>query len=189
MVAHGLARASKGAVGKRPRTVYTITSGGRRALTAWVGEPGEGPVLEFEQLLKVFFAENGSTDDVRRTLQGVRAWAHERTLVNIGVGHSYLEGRGPFPERAAVNMLVGRFLDDFLEAVDRWADWAEDVVSGWPDDPRDAEPVAAELEESLRRADDRAARWRKAVEEALEEAVEEAEPRTATRSTPAPRDT
>jgi len=159
LVAHGLARSSKDAVGQRPRTVYTITAKGRRALAAWVAEPAAGPVLEFEQLLKVFFAENGSTDDLRRTLADSRAWAHERTLVNIEVGRSYLEGRGAFPERAALNMLVGRFLDDILEAVDRWAEWATDVVSTWPDDPRDAQADEAALAMVVRTAADRSARW------------------------------
>src|SRR5258708_15347095 len=55
LVALGLARASSERVGKRPRTVYTITPKGRRALTAWVPQRGEGPVLEFEQLVRVVY--------------------------------------------------------------------------------------------------------------------------------------
>src|SRR6476659_4673308 len=49
LVAHGLARASSEMVGKRPRTIYTITAKGRRAMAAWVPAPstGDGPVLEF----------------------------------------------------------------------------------------------------------------------------------------------
>ena len=60
LVAQGLACAAEEQVGQRPRTVYTITSRGRRALAAWLRDPGAGPVLEFEQLLKIFFAENGT---------------------------------------------------------------------------------------------------------------------------------
>jgi DNA-binding PadR family transcriptional regulator len=160
LVARGLARATEGAVGRRSRTVYTITPKGRRALAAWVAEPGDGPVLEFEQLLKVFFADSGTTEDVRRQLAAARAWAHERTLVDIEVGRSYLEGRSPFPERAAVNLVVGRFLDEMAEAVDRWAEWAEGVVESWPDRPAEARPDLAELAVTVQRATDRAARWR-----------------------------
>ncbi|HEV8298302.1 MAG TPA: PadR family transcriptional regulator [Acidimicrobiales bacterium] len=163
LVARGLARATDDAVGKRSRTIYTITAKGRRALAAWVAEPGEGPVLEFEQLLKVFFGDNGTTDDMRRTLYHVRAWAHERTLVNVEVGRSYLEGRGAFPERAAVNMVVGRFLDDFLETVDRWAEWATGTIASWPDHPRDAEADARALAEIIERGSQRADRWRAAL--------------------------
>lgn len=162
LVARGMARATGDAVGRRPRTVYTITPKGRRALAAWVGEPAQGPVLEFEQLLKVFFSNNGTTDDLRRTLYDARAWAHERTLVNIEVGRSYLEDRGPFPERAAVNLLVGRFLDDFLETVDRWAEWATETIEPWPAHPGDAAADPAALAHTVQRAAERADRWRAA---------------------------
>lgn len=158
LVARGLARSSTEVVGKRSRTIYAITPKGRRALSAWVAEPAEGPVLEFEQLMKVFFSDNGTTDDLLRQLDDARTWAHERTLVNIEVGRSYLEDRSPFPERGAVNMIVGRFLDDFLETVDRWALWATEVIETWPANPRDAEADPAALEETVDQAVKRAAR-------------------------------
>ena len=72
LVAHGLARASSEMVGKRRRTVYTITAKGRRALAEWVPTPGAGPIVEFEQLIKVFFAEHGTKADLLATLAGVR---------------------------------------------------------------------------------------------------------------------
>jgi hypothetical protein len=75
------------------------------------------------------------------------------------VARSYAEQRGPFPERAAVNLLVGRFLDDFLETVDRWAEWATDMVEDWPEHPRDATPDLAALAEALDQGAARAARW------------------------------
>src|SRR5262249_46640672 len=72
LVAHGLARASTEMVGKRQRTVYRITAKGRRAMADWVPTPGDGPVIEFEQLIKVFFAEHATRDDLLATLAGVR---------------------------------------------------------------------------------------------------------------------
>lgn len=81
-------------------------------------EPGDGPVLGFEQLLKVFYCENGATADLRERLAEVRAWSHERTLLSIDLSQAYLDGRGQFPQRLAINQLVGRFLDDVLEMVD-----------------------------------------------------------------------
>src|SRR5262245_59085502 len=71
LVEHGYARAKDELVGKRPRTVYAITPKGRRALARWLAEPGGGPVLEFEGLLKVTFAENGSKADVLATLDSI----------------------------------------------------------------------------------------------------------------------
>ena len=160
LVAHGYARARSDAVGRRQRTIYTITPKGRRALGAWVAAPAAGPELEFEQLLKVFLSDSGTTSDVRRQLDDVRAWVHERTLVNVEVARSYLDECGAFTERAAVNLLVGRFLDDFLEALDRWAEWATDVVADWPDHPRDATHDRESMVAALEQAVDRAARYR-----------------------------
>src|SRR5215813_2631780 len=55
LASHGLARAVSEQNGRRTRAVYTITDKGRYALAEWLHDPGEGPALEFEQLLKVFF--------------------------------------------------------------------------------------------------------------------------------------
>ena len=102
LVAHGLAVATEETVGRRPRTVYTITPAGRRALRQWLGTPGEGPVLEFEQLLKVFFADHGTKADVLKAVATIKQWAHDRNAENIAVARGYIAGTGPFPERAAV---------------------------------------------------------------------------------------
>ncbi|MGH2686335.1 MAG: PadR family transcriptional regulator, partial [Actinomycetota bacterium] len=117
LVAHGLARATGEAVGRRPRTVYTITAAGRRALRAWLGTPGDGPVLEFEQLLKVFFADHGSRDDALAAVATIRTWADDRNAENIAVCRSYLAGTGAFPERVAVLSVVGRFITEFIDMV------------------------------------------------------------------------
>src|SRR6478672_7777300 len=99
LVAHGLARASSETIGKRPRTVYTITPKGRRALAKWVAAPGEGPVLEFEQLVKVFFAEHATKADLLAALAGTSEWSREKLAASVAVPQGYLEGKGPFPER------------------------------------------------------------------------------------------
>lgn len=160
LVGLGLATATEEPVGRRRRTVYSITAEGRRTLAAWVTEPGGGPVLEFEQLLKVFFSENGSRDDLLRTLRDVRAGAYERTMRNIDVARSVLDRQTPFPQRDAVNQLVGTFLMDFDDTVDRWAEWAIGVVEGWPEGPGVAEPDLVAIEAALRRAMERTAQWR-----------------------------
>src|SRR5262245_21661013 len=138
LVALGFARASEERVGRRRRTRYTITAAGRRALAAWVGEPGEGPVLEFEQLLKIHFADSGAKADVLANLEATRAWVLDENEENLVAAQAYLEGRGPFPERAALNQIGGRFLTEYYLMVARWVDWATGVVETWPDDVREA---------------------------------------------------
>lgn len=157
LVALGLAVAEPGATGRRPRTVYRITPAGRRSLARWLEQPGQGPVLEHEQLLKVFFAESGTTDDVRRQLAAARAWAAERHAVDVEVARSVLAGTAPFPARTAQNVVVGRFLGEFALLVDEWAAWAEGVVGDWPDDPAEAAPDLATVRRLLDRYERRAA--------------------------------
>jgi len=146
LVAHGLARPSSETVGKRPRTIYTITPKGRRALEKWVPEPGDGPVLEFEQLIKVFFAEHATKADLLTTLAGIRERSEQQLGDNARVPQAYLAGTGPFPERLPWLILVGQFLIDFYVMVERWADWARDVVETWPDDLATARPDWKTLE-------------------------------------------
>jgi PadR family transcriptional regulator AphA len=158
LVAHGLARATSEKVGQRPRTVYTITAKGRRAMAAWVPTPGDGPVLEFEQLLKVFFAEHGSKADLLANIGALRTWNERRARVGVDISRGYLEGEGPFPERLPWLILCGQFLDEFDALVDRWTTWATDVVETWPDDIRDAEPDVETLEKMARRNEEYVAR-------------------------------
>lgn len=146
LVSLGLARASTEKVGKRPRTLYTITPKGRRALAEWTPTPAAGPVLEFEQLVKVFFAEHGSKQDLLDTIGSARDWAEQRASSGAEISRGYLNGEGLFPERLPWLILTGQFLQKFNDAVSRWAEWAEAVVEQWPEDLRAAEPDWATLE-------------------------------------------
>jgi DNA-binding PadR family transcriptional regulator len=152
LVALGLARAKPERTGRRPRTVYSITPKGRRMLTAWLAAPGEGPVLEFEQLVKVFFCEHGSKADLIATLEAARRWSVELTIATGGIAQEYLDGEGRYPERLPWLVLVGQFLDDFLVLVEQWAEWAGAQVSTWPDDLAGAPADLRALEGQARRA-------------------------------------
>jgi hypothetical protein len=91
--------------------------------------------LESEHLVKLFFADHGSTDDARATVVAARAWAREQLQEFATVSNDYVEGGGPFPEREAVNVIGARFLVHFYATVLEWADWAESAMSEWPADP------------------------------------------------------
>jgi len=51
LVEAGLATATEQLTGKRPRTVYAITTAGRKALRDWLGEQPAPPALEFEAMI------------------------------------------------------------------------------------------------------------------------------------------
>jgi DNA-binding PadR family transcriptional regulator len=146
LVAHGYATATVEHIGKRPRTVYAITPAGRNALRAWMPEPSAGPVIEFEGLVRVFFAEHGTKADLLAAIDSAHEWVVRRYLESEGISEGYLAGDGPYPERLPWNILCGRFLHEMMDAVERWAEWATATVEAWPDDVRDASPDLEVLE-------------------------------------------
>jgi DNA-binding PadR family transcriptional regulator len=155
LVAHGLAHATKETTGKRPRTMYSITAQGRRAMAEWVPQPGAGPLLEFEALVKLFYAEHGTKHDILTTLDRVRAWSDDRHRDSAGISRTYLNGEGPFPERLPWLVLCGQFLEEFDIMVEHWTEWAASVVATWPDDITTAKPALDALEAQARRAETR----------------------------------
>ena len=153
LVALGLAESRTEPVGHRPRTMYAITEQGRSALAAWLQEPGDGPVLEFEQLLQLSFAENGTRDDALRTVAAARAWAQERNSGNLVAARQYAAGEGPYQRRGAQGLIAGAFFTDFYAMVARWADWATEQISDWPEDPAEAVASRAAFLEVVHRAE------------------------------------
>ena len=152
LVALGLAKAEPGSVGKRPRTVYGITAKGRRALRDWLALPAHGPLLEHEQLLKIFFAEHGSRDDVAARIAEMKQWALAERAEHLAVAESYVAGTGAFQQRAAHLLLTGRFLFEFSEMTLRWAEWASGIVEQWPADVSQAHPDQPSYKDVIRRA-------------------------------------
>jgi DNA-binding PadR family transcriptional regulator len=150
LAAQGLALAADEAVGRRPRTVYRVTSKGRRALRRWLEEPGAGPVLEWEQLLKVFFAEYGTKAAALANLRAAARWGDDLEALSIELSREYLAG-GPFPDRMPQLILIGQFLTEFSDLVSRWARWAEGVVTTWPEDMAARSPDLATLRATAER--------------------------------------
>ena len=134
LVRHGYADAREDFVGRRPRTVYTITRSGRRALATWLADPGDGPVLEFEGLVKLVFADHGTREDALATIARARRWAVEMNAGSVEAGERFVESDGRYEQRRATTLLFGAFLTDFYALVASWAEWAEVEVAGWPED-------------------------------------------------------
>ena len=152
LVAHGLAEVRSDSVGRRPRSVYSITPAGRQALKDWLDEPGAAASLEFEALVKVFFAEQGTKEQLVDNLRRIADDQRRRLAVDAEWARRYLEGRATFPRRLAVLSLVGRLQADFNDTVLRWAEWALDAVEEWPDDLTTAPPAPGALEDVVERA-------------------------------------
>ena|SRR6478672_3903063 len=142
----GLATATREHTGRRGRTVYTITDAGRAALRDWLGEPFVPPTTEFEGMVKVFFADAGSTAQLLATVERIESQAAERLEEIVG-----LAGTRPlaFPEREHISAIGLRLFAQQEEATLRWARWARVQVEHWTDttDPGawDAPGVLAEI--------------------------------------------
>ena len=147
LVAAGLATATTEHVGKRARQRYDITAAGRRALKQWVPTEGGRPQIEFESLIKVFFAEHGTKADLLNTLRTIKRDNEDFVAATSNPSVEYLEGRGNYPERLPWLVLTARFLDEFDRLVDRWATWAIEEVEQWPGDIREATPAWSVLED------------------------------------------
>ena len=131
LAAAGLARSEGEMTGARPRTVYTVTRQGRTALRTWLGEPPVPPTLEFEGMVKVFFADGGSLEQLRATLTTIAETAEAR----LGDLHEKVaeheRGEGAFPERLHINALGLRFHLDHERSIGTWARWALDQTAEW----------------------------------------------------------
>lgn len=133
LVEHGLAIAHDDAVGQRNRTVYTITDEGRAALSAWMTTDPQPPVLEAEALLRLLFAENGTTDDLVAALDALAAEAAELHDQVTGINTGYLDGGHPFPDRTHLSVLFATFQLELFDLIVRWVDFAKAEIATWPD--------------------------------------------------------
>jgi PadR family transcriptional regulator, regulatory protein AphA len=134
LVAAGLATSRPGATGRRRSTVYSITPEGRRALAAWLAEPGTGTVLECEALVKIAYADQGTRDGLLANLAALIDDSSAKLRHGDMIARQYLDGRGPFQERLPFSGLMWRFLWEYHLTVLRWARWAHAEVEAWPDD-------------------------------------------------------
>jgi DNA-binding PadR family transcriptional regulator len=152
LVAQGLATATREYAGRRPRTVYAITGEGRYALQRWLAEPGRAPLIEFEGLVKVLFAEQGTKEQLLATLRAIRAQAEQTRHSHAELALELGDTGGPFPQRLHINALVFKFMWEQAETVIRWAKWAEEEIARWPEDvsrPTEAEDVRAVFRETI----------------------------------------
>ena len=145
LVALGLATATEEYTGNRPRTVYAITPAGRKALRGWLGQKPEPLSLEFEAMVKVFFADGGTIDQLRETLVSVEDTARTRiselrSMIDAARTPSY-----EFAGRWPINALGLRFELDHEAQVARWAAWAREQIATWrtPSDAGDWDWEAA----------------------------------------------
>lgn len=131
LVAAGLATVEVEGRGPTARRRYHITPAGRAALEAWLASPTAMPRFQNEPLLRVLFADQGTTGDLHRVLEAVRQHVEERRRLGLTQLEPYLEGEGLFQERAQIVILVGDLISRLLATLDDWAADVQRITAEW----------------------------------------------------------
>jgi DNA-binding PadR family transcriptional regulator len=135
--------------GQRSRKRYSITRDGRVALARWLATEPEEPHFQVEGILRTFFGNHGSTDDLTAAMHTTAASARSMLDEMLGFVDEYLTEGGPlemleqgvvgefhgrqmFPDRLHVVALAIDVTTQLLETLDRFFDEAAEQAAGWP---------------------------------------------------------
>ncbi|MCZ7528070.1 MAG: PadR family transcriptional regulator [Acidimicrobiia bacterium] len=128
----GFVSAVEERTGQRARTRYEITGPGRAALHEWLADGSPTPPrLELELALRVLFADQGSEEDLRRTIRTTREQVSQVASQIAPTLEEYARGEAAFPERFHLNMLFAGFVAGFYELVVRWCEDVERELERW----------------------------------------------------------
>lgn len=135
LAAMGLVEGRTESVGKRNRTVYSISDDGLAELRCWLDTPPAPFAMEFEAMLRLFVAPVAEDGQVEAALEQVRVDAREMLRFAGEVKKEYLEGQGALQDQVYVRALVIDFFVSLLNTVDSWADRSVAEVRTWKDFP------------------------------------------------------
>ena len=133
LAAMGLIAARREYVGKRPRTVYSITEAGRQTLREWLGTPVSPFAMDFEAMIRLFIAPLGTKEQIVATLEQVRTDAQEMLRFGGAVKQEFLEGRAALQDQVHIRALAVDFFVSLLVTVDSWAERTLAEITGWED--------------------------------------------------------
>jgi PadR family transcriptional regulator, regulatory protein AphA len=133
LAAMRLAAAEREYVGKRPRTVYSITDAGRRVLREWLGTPVSPFAMDFEAMIRLFIAPLGTKEQLVATLEQVRDDAQEMLRFGGAVKQEFLDGRAALQDQVYIRALAVDFFISLLNTVDGWAERTLAEIQGWED--------------------------------------------------------
>lgn len=129
----GLLEEKKEHVGKRARTIYSITEDGREALRKWLGTPVSPFAMDFEAMIRVFVAPLGTKEQLLATLEQVRTDARQMLRFAGQVKQEFLEGRAVTQDQAYIRFLAVDFFISHIQTVEAWADRTLTEVETWVD--------------------------------------------------------
>jgi PadR family transcriptional regulator, regulatory protein AphA len=142
LVEHGLATADEETHGGRKRTVYAITTKGRRALAVWLQEPAAPWQFECEGAVKVFLGDGGDLDAIRAHLEVLAAHKPQEDPSVPDLVTAWLEGRMRFPAQVHYTAMSADLISRLNAALRSWAsDWLANTAT-WTSTDLDAHSEA-----------------------------------------------
>jgi DNA-binding PadR family transcriptional regulator len=131
--AMGLVNAKREYVGKRPRTVYSITDAGRQVLREWLDTPVSPFAMDFEAMIRLFIAPLGTKEQLVATLQQVHDDAQEMLAFSGAVKQEFLDGKAALQDQVYIRAHAVDFFISLLNTVDGWAERTLTEIEGWKD--------------------------------------------------------
>src|SRR5215218_7763208 len=133
LAAMGLVVAEREYVGRRPRTVYSITDAGRQVLREWLATPVSPFAMDSEAMIRLFSAPLGTKEQLVTTLEQVRDDAQEMLAFGGAVKQEFLDGRAALQDQVYIRALAVDFFISLLTTVDGWAERTLAEIQGWKD--------------------------------------------------------
>jgi DNA-binding PadR family transcriptional regulator len=133
LAAMRLIAAKREFVGKRPRTVYSITGAGQEVLREWLDTPVSPFAMDFEAMIRLFIAPLGTKEQIVATLEQVRSDAQEMLHFGGAVKQEFLQGRAVLQDQVYIRALAVDFFVSLLTTVDNWAERTLAEIEGWED--------------------------------------------------------
>ena len=129
----GLLDGRKEHVGKRARTVYSITEKGRGALREWLATPVSPFAMDFEAMIRLFIAPLGTKEQIVATLNQVQDDAQKMLRFGGAVKQEFLEGIAVTQDQVYIRALAVDFFISLIHTVDAWAVRTLKEIESWDD--------------------------------------------------------
>ena len=134
---------------RRTRTVYSITDAGRQALRDWHGTPIGAPMLQFEGMIRMMFADGATIEEFRANLRTMAEQARGSRAEFVGYAQAILDNPDTiYPERRHLFAMANVYCVEHFRTIEDFATWALDHTKDWTD------PMAAASEDHRPEADD-----------------------------------
>jgi hypothetical protein len=99
-------------------------------------------VWEWDAVLRVFFADQGSKEQLLTTLRDTAATLRAVNAADLDALEEVSQPGYRYADRAHLFALIVKLEEDVCAAIDEWFAWAEQEVAGWPDITGPADPIA-----------------------------------------------